>query len=349
MYALDTNVLYYLTGLSTYPSAVNSSRLVKLIDGGECCVTSTSFFEFICNKKNGVKELRDLIELFIKHDIKVANVALEPLPEWFEWDIDSIDDGMLDDLRTFAVNNKIELESKYACAQLTVCVLLGLYFYLDWQLKGDWSVAGIACFMRKCTSLNESLVKNVFVEGYASNDCERCVKRNLESILGEELATGIAVMEAVEQHDGEQDFNIVKWVESTEFNLSFCRAKGLIAHSQSAYDFLRKLASHYKTNHGEDAYRSFLDGVYDIFIGKAQTAELGDCLRRTMKRIVEDGGKYRKNDLLDALILSVIDQVDAVITFDSGFRKIIEGMANENDKYARSVSLIASLEGDSSS
>lgn len=51
MYALDTNVLYYLTGLSTYPSAVNSSRLVKLIDGGECCVTSTSFFRIHMQQK----------------------------------------------------------------------------------------------------------------------------------------------------------------------------------------------------------------------------------------------------------------------------------------------------------
>lgn len=348
MYALDTNVLYYLTELSVYPSAVNPSRLVKLLDDSECCVTSTSFFEFICNKKNGVKELRDLIELFIKHDIKVANVALEPLPKWFEWDIDSIDDAMLDKLRTFAVNNKIELESKFACAQLTVCVLLGLYFHLDWQVKGDWSVDGIACLMRKWTTLNESIVKNVFIKGYASNDCERCVKRDLEEILGEELAMGMAIMEGLGQHECERDFSIVKWMEGSEFDLSLCRMKSQIACGESAYAYLRKLANHYKTNHGEDAYRSFLDGVYDIFKGKAQTAELGDCLRRTMKRIVEDGGKYRKNDFLDALILSAIGQVDAIITFDGGLRRIIEGMANENDKYARSVSLIASLEDDSS-
>lgn len=349
MYALDTNVLYYLAGLSAYPSAVNSSRLVKLIDDSECCVTSTSFFEFICNKKNGVKELRDLIELLIKHDIQVANVALEPLPKWFDWDIDSIDDVMLDNLRTFAVNNKIELESKFACAQLTVCVLLGLYFYLDWQVKGDWSVDGIACLMRKWTTLNESIVKDVFIKGYASNDCERCVKRDLEKILGEELAMGMAIMEAVEQHEGERDFSIVKWMESSEFDISLCGMKSQIAHGKSAHDYLRKLANRYRANHGEDAYRSFLDGVYEIFKRKTQIAELGVCLRRTMKRIVEDGGKYRKNDFLDALILSAIGQVDAVITFDGELRRIIEGMANENDKYARSVSLIASLEADGSS
>lgn len=344
MYVLDTNVLYYLLGLSSYPNNVNEEKLIKFVEENECCITSTSLFEFICNPSNRVEEARLLGKYLAEHGILVGNVILSPLPDWFDRNLQVIDNRELERLCSYAFNQKIDLEARYAVLQLNLCVLLGVYFYLDDKMQEEWGVDGIAELMRCLSELNDQRIRDLFSQGYASGDCERRVKRELSEMLKNELAIGSIVVEAIETHFGDSEFCLEEWMKGAEYTKAYESLLNHISHRESANEYLKQLARKYKGSVGEEAYRNYLDKIYSVFDGKAQTIAIERYLKRVLRKMVEDGGLYCKNDFIDSLILSALEQADAVVTFDRGFRRIIEEDAGSDPRYSRSLSLIRSFE-----
>lgn len=339
MYLLDANPLYYAAGLSQ-PS-FDTTSLIDFVMREECCISSTTLCELLANRRNSIEQVRVVGQFMVNAEISIAVTALNPFPGEMADCLSSICPEELDLVREYAFLHKIEHESRYASAVFGACLVLGLYFYIETRFSGC-DVGRIAACVKAVNSEYSMQLRSCFKEGYCRDDPEKYISRRFSRLLAQAFGVTLSVLSLTE--DGSQVFDL----DNQEL-ISILMEEGericQKIESNSLGVWLKKQTNRYKREMGIDRYLIFEKGIFEALGPLGCPKELLNYLSRTLEKIVERGGVYKKNDFLDAVVLACLnsDGIDAAITFDGGLVGIMRENSNRNLKYQRSLSLVEEL------
>lgn len=339
MYLLDANPLYYAAGLSR-PS-FDVSPLVDFVMREKCCISSTTLCELLTNKKNDIEQIRAVGQFMTNAETMIAVTALNPFPDEIADCLSTIRPEELASVRDYASWHKVEHESRYASAVFDACLTFGLYFYMELRFP-EHDVGRIAAYVKAVNLEYSARLRGYFADGYCNDDPEKYISRCFSQLLTQAFEVGLSVLSLAE--DRPEILGL-----SDERSIPILMEEGkrirLKIESNSLGSWTKKQASRYRREMGIDRYSIFERDIFEALVPMGHPEELLNYLSRALKKIVERGGVYKKNDFLDAVVLECLnsDEIGAVITFDGGLIDIMRESLSENLKYQRSLSLVEEL------
>lgn len=277
--------------------------------------------------------------------MKIAESVSNPLPDYFDCDLANISSFDLKRLKADALKDKISLESKFAVLHADVCLLLGLYLGIYNRCSDYDDMTTLIAFFNECYPENSKKVESFFKSGYLAGDCERQVAIGLQDLLTNEISVGLALLEGTWKKRGDDAFNTDAWIESDAFKALSGNVGSCIKKEGSAFVWIKKQAKQLERSIDKAEYASFKEGLIRVFKKKIKPQALEIYEENLIQRVLLDGCCYKKNDLIDALILECLEikEIEAIISFDGGIIKTLGRYSEKRPKYIRSLELIESL------
>ena len=107
--------------------------------------------------------------------------------------------------------------------------------------------------------------------------------------------------------------------------------------------YLKKLSKDFRKKNSPAKYKELLDKTLKGINSKIVLPALQDYYRETISAIMTEGAAFRKNDLLDAIILANVSKKNLIITYDNGLIKLIKKRQEIRQNYKESLAIIAQL------
>ena len=126
MLFLDTNAFYYAAGIST--ASINLPGLVKLISENETCIAVISLHEFLVKFRNDIGVIKKGLQFLADYHIKTAYNKFFPKPENLEYINVDMSESELDTFVQSILQEKIDIESRFASIIFTSCFFSGAAF-----------------------------------------------------------------------------------------------------------------------------------------------------------------------------------------------------------------------------
>ena len=206
MYVLDTNAFYYAAGISECTYDVEKLR--KLIKDNDIFISSTSLFEFLVKYQSDIKTVRAGGKYLWENRIKLASNILNPLPEHFTDDIANISEHQLQSMCTDILNNKIDIEDRFTAMLFDVCLFSGYYFIVmsEGTEPCSYCYAAMEIAYKMFTDVALDIFKELYAEGYKTDDCENYIRNSFYNLLAFTLEKGIPYIEKAKTVTSDEEF-----------------------------------------------------------------------------------------------------------------------------------------------
>jgi len=256
----------------------------------------------------------------------------------------------LEDLVNSAASKKIGIESAYAFILLFTVLSSALWFSVPTiKDKSDYVVSRLIRVWydnegERCIKL----FTDSFVNGYKMNDCERFVKNMFSEMLSYYLQVYQSLTVEIFNGFGEKK-TIDEVLNSEEIKSLFIKIKKGITKSGNSSKYIKKLSEQYKMNEGTAQYTDFMNNTVSKVIENTCKRSSGitydsmyKYLNDITERVLERGGLYYKNDILDGLILQHLyaDKNSKIITFDKGMIEHLDKYSQIESTYQNSIRII---------
>ena len=343
MYVLDTKAFYYAAGISS--CTYNVDKLRKLVAENDTFVSSTSLFEFIVKNRNNLSLIQKGGRYISDNNIIIASNIFNPLPSDLSLDLQNYSETQLISLCDAILENKIDIESRYTSLLLNFCLFSGYYFYAFPSPKEP----GSACYRifealyKMLSSINIEVFKQVYTDGYQTDDCENYVRNSFYNLLEYELIQSIPYIEKAKliPEDGDT-VDISDWISSDDFKNAFNDTAAALQKKTST-QYLQQLGIKYKKGNNDPYLTKHISAISGLVNKRIPFPALQDYYYDTLEKIVISGAALWKNDFLDALIMCNIQNEHILITYDNGVIKRMEKRKEQYLKYQESLAVITKL------
>ena len=343
MYVLDTNAFYYAAGISSFTYDVEKLR--KLVAENDTFISTTSLYEFIIKNRNNLSLIQKGGKFIVDNNIRIASNIFNPLPSGRSLDLQNYSEAQLNILCDEIFENKIDIESRYTSLLLNVCLFSGYYFYAFPSPQEPSK----ACFLifealyKILSPMNIEAFKQVFTDGYQTDDCENYVKNAFYNLLEFELVQSIPYIEKAKHVPEDADtVDISEWFDSDEFKNAFNDTFAAL-QKKSSTQYLQQLGVKYKKVNNDPYLTKHITAISGLVNKKIPFPALQDYYYDTLENIVTNGAALWKNDFLDALIMCNIQDEHILITYDTGVIKRMEKRKEQYPKYQESLDIICDL------
>lgn len=341
MLFLDTNAFYYASGISenfTY----DYQKLRGVVDQNEVVLSTTSLFEFIIKYANDRKMLEIGGRYLEDKNFKIAGNLLNPIPDNLIRDLHNIDSKNFKQLYEEVLRNKIEVESKYTHVLMCMCFFAGLYFTAmkDGKEPSGYCYATFEAVFKMFTQHTLEAFQEAYSNGYKTDDCENYIKGCFNNLLAFVLEKGIPFVEAAKLvTDDKSFFDFDSWLDPEEYSRRTLSLATKLTTERST-DFLQKNAVTYWKNNDDNQLSVFIERLTSPFNKKVPWQAMQDYFHDALLGIMTTRAVFRKNDLLDTIILCNLQESHTIITYDGGMIKRMEKRKDEYLKYKESLDLI---------
>lgn len=243
------------------------------------------------------------------------------------------------------LENKIDAESRLTALLFDVCLFSGYYFVVmaDGRESCNYCCSAMATVYEIFAGVVLDVFKEMYREGYKTDDCEKYIRNGFYNLLAFMLEKGIPFIEKARNVNSDEEFrNVDVWFPIEEYaRLSENIASRIRRKTSTAY--LQKLAMVYWKKNNDPELKRHIGRLKTIFDKKIGYPALQDYCYDTMVNILVHGAALRKNDLLDAIILCNLQEEHRLITYDNGVIRRMEQRKLEYEKYEESLAVIAQL------
>lgn len=339
MYVLDTNVLYYVLGLS--PCEADIDKLKVFIASKDVFVSTTSLYEFIIKNRNNSCAIQNCGKFIADNNIKIASNIMNPIPDGVSLEIEKITDAQLIELCKKILEIKIDIESRFISLVFDVCLFSGYYFSANLSGEEPTAFCGyvLKTIYKMFGEINTEVLNQVFKEGYETDDCENYVRECFYNLLDFELRYGIPYIEKANNiSDNTELLDIEDWLDSEDFVAPTENNVKKMRRATST-KYLQKLGVKYKKNNNDPYLQKHIGKISSIINTKIQFSALQEYFYDTLDLIISNGAAMWKNDFLDALIMCNIQDEHVLISFDKGVINRLEKRKNQYPKYQESLEL----------
>lgn len=340
MLYIDTNALYYAAGVSQH-NGIDIEKLKYTVQSECIAISSTSIYEFIMKYKSDLSTIHKLGQYINDNEIKPVFSDFFPQVDSYAFDLSSISEKDFKKLVHEVKNLKVNIESKYTNSVFCMCLFSGIYFSLS---KGDtissFAIEIVRIAMKFAAEVGQTAFRQYYIDGYTTDDCEKYIKISFSNLLGFLLQNIIPFVQEADKLEGEIDVNDFldknNWIELSE---KIGKQLNRVPISTS---YLQKIAIKYWKAENDDHLTQFFK-KFSGTIDKYQEAALKEYISEIMKKCCIEGGSFKKNDILDAIILCHIKEDHQLITFDTGIQKHMKKYKDEKEEYNDSLNIIASF------
>ncbi len=340
MYVLDTNAFYYASEISEFTYDVK--KLQTFIADNEVFIPTTALFEFLIKFKGDIYTIRKGGRYLLDNHIKVASNIINPLPSYFINDLVNITEQQLNTMCEEVLENKIDVESRFISLLFDMCLFSGYYFTVmsDGTEPCEYCFAAMDIVYKKFVNIVFEIFKQIFKEGYKTDDCENYVRNCFYNLLAFMLEKGIPFIEKAKSVTSEEEFeNADVWFSSEDYAQMSSRLNSK-SGSQRSTVFLQRLGITYRKKNNDNELKIYIHKLRNIFDGKVKLEPLQDYFYDTLVNILVNGATLWKNDFLDSLILCNLQNDHILITYDNGVINRMNKRKSQYPMYQKSIDII---------
>ena len=343
MYVIDTNAFYYAAEISKF--TYSKEKLKEFIKNNDIVISSTSLFEFFIKYRDKLDVIRKGGEFLFQNNIKIANNVINPLPDNFVYDLANISQKDFDAMCDEVLKNKIDIESRVTTLLFDMCLFSGYYFTAlsDGKEPCEYCYGALESVYRMFAPIVLDTFKELFTEGYTTDDCENYIRDCFYNLLAFMLEKGIPFIERAKGIKSEEEFaNADDWIPAEEYSRLTEQLSSVFEKKRST-EFLQRLSVTYWKSNNDPELKKHIAMLKGIFNKKVGFPALQDYCYDTLVKILVHGGALYKNDLLDAIILCNTQDKHQLITYDGGVIDRMKKRESENEIYKNSLLTIAKL------
>jgi len=344
MYVIDTNAFYYAAEISEF--TYSKEKLQEFIRTHETIISTTSLFEFLIKHKDKIDIVQKGGKYLYQNNIKIASNVINPLPEHFIDDLANISQESLDVLCAEILKNKINVESMFTSVLFDMCLFSGYYFTAlsDGTEPCEYCFGVLEATYRMFATIVLDAFKELYTEGYKTDDCETYIRNCFYNLLAFMLEKGIPFIEKAKSIKTEEEYrNVDNWLPSEEYSHLTEQLLRKFKKQRSTA-FLHRLSVIYWQHNNDPELKQHIARLRAIFDKKIACPALQDYFYDTLVNILVHGGALYKNDLLDAIILCNTQDQHLLITYDGGVINRMRKREHENDVYKNSLLAIKKLQ-----
>ena len=198
MLILDSNIVYYIHGLSKPPENISISKLKTVIQeySDTVAISSISLWEILLHYQNRAKSIRRLSTFMRCNHIRICNDRYIAVPNGEKYDFTQIKQKELKQFISKIMPRKIYVESHFAC----VVYLLTLFAITYFDVFPQATSANDNIFQLLSTvfsvnrDLSVSFFEEIYANGYKTDDCENYVRGAFQQILQFAIPSTISLL-----------------------------------------------------------------------------------------------------------------------------------------------------------
>lgn len=346
---LDTNIIYYISGLSEGPiSKKEFDTYVRLNNSDiRLYISGVSLFEILSKYHKHANVFRRIMCNLRGNHIGILDNEYHKKIGSYQSQLTNIKQSELNGLWKEVMENKVDVEARYStvlffyvlsssvCFGCTECItdVNNIPEYLHRFLAELFSIVRDVAL---------EVFKDAFETGYQSDDCERIVKVAFSNLLTFFLPSVIAFCNSVA--DGRTtDNGIITIPEKEELEPWSESIAKKIKRIGTPTGFISKLAKQYEKNQNEISLKYFLKNISGSLSTIIPNTTTQEYLFDLVVKCLTQSGVFYKNDILDAMILGTIKGDDVLLTMDKGPIKHMVQYKDGRPEYQASLIEIDSL------
>jgi hypothetical protein len=330
--ALDTNAFYAFMGISKDPN-IKQDKFMELLSDpkNEVVIPTATLYEFFIKHEKNIDDIKNGIS-FIGQRITQEIISL---PQYSDKKIYRVIKNCKD--------KRIETEASFSAFFLQYLLLqytLSYFFEKEKKVIDEQTMAKLLlrCIPKMFQDTKKQMLQ-IIRDGYNIDKAQQAAANGYNSLLIDRLSSWLVFLEFIgNNHNSdlsENEFfheylqlfdnnhhvkkfnksidNVNKWIAQYDNVSNKIASTGLLAMLRAAFE---------------------TKGVYGIQIDYMQWK----LSSMSQQKIGETPSKFHKNDILDMLILTVLNDDDAIlIAFDKNVRKFLGHIQNKSEHYINSV------------
>lgn len=346
MLILDSNILYYIHGLSNPPTNINVSNLKAIIQeyNSSVAISSISLWEILLHYRNQAKSIRRLSTFMRCNHIRIYNDKYIAVPSKEKYDFTQIKQQELKQFISNIMPRKIYVESHFACVVYLLTLFSITYFdafpqAISINMNTANLISSVFSFYR---DLSVSFFEEIYAQGYKADNCENYVRGAFHHILQLTIPPTISLLKKLADITPEEDLRTrLNDVSFEEWHKETLRIANSVKKKNTPTVYISKHALYYGKSINDKRLTDFLDKMWtSIGDMNIEYVSIKEYIFSIIKNIILHGSSFWKNDINDALILGSIKDSDLILTLDNGMIDHMRTHTQSHSGYDQSLRLI---------
>lgn len=343
---LDTNAFYAFMGISGDPN-IKHDEFRKLLSDpkNEVILPTAALYEFLIKHEKSIDVIKYGISFIGQHINKIHSESYLPLTKEIK-SLPQYADDKIHEVIKDCKERRIDTEARFAAFFLEYLLLQYTLSYVFEKQSQAMNESTELQLLYRCTPKifqdTQTQMAKALRDGYKANKVQQVAEDKYNSILLERLSSWMAFLEFIDSNpnpnlsENELFYEYLKVFDSNRHVRKFKRSMDNVNKWIAQHDS----ASHQVASKGLLAIlRAAFEvkGVYGIQVDYMawKLSSMGQ------RKVGETPSKFHKNDILDMLILTVLNDEDSIlIAFDRNVRKFIAHIKNKSEAYISNIYLI---------
>jgi predicted nucleic acid-binding protein/nuclear transport factor 2 (NTF2) superfamily protein len=345
---LDTNAFYDFMCISKN-SHINHDVFRELLSDpkNEVTIPTTTLYEFLIKYEQRIDIIKYGISFIVQHVKKIHSESYLPLTKEIK-SLPKCSDKKIYEVIKDCKEKRIETEARFASFFVEYLLLQYTLSYI-FEKRGQAMDESIelklfqSCAPKIFQDTQQQMVQ-ALRDGYIENNAQPVAEDRYNSILEDRLSTWMAFLEFI---DNKPNPNLTVEEAFKDF-VSFFDNSRHVYRFYNSNDNINKWIAKYDNQSNKIASTGLLAVLRAGFEAKGvhgiQVEYMQWKLSSMSQQIPgETPSKFHKNDVLDMLILTVLNDDDSVlISFDKNVRRFIAHIKNKSENYINRICLISS-------
>lgn len=350
MLILDSNIVYYMHGLSKPPEDINMLKLKTVIQeySGTVAISSISLWEILLHYRNRAKSIRRLSTFMRCNHIRIYNDRYIAVPNGEKYDFTQIRQKELKQFISQIMPRKIYVESHFACVVYLLTIFAITYFDVFPQTASanDNIFQLLSSVFSVERDLSVRFFEEIYTNGYQTDDCENYVRGAFQQILQLTIPSTISLLKELADITEDEDLKTrLNNMSREKWNNETLKIAKAIKKKISPTEYIAKHALSYGKTINDKQLTDFLNNMWTTIGGlRIEYDSLKEYIFTIVKNIILYGSSFWKNDINDALILGSLKDKDLILTCDNGMINHLSTHKQSHFEYEQSLKLIEQIQ-----
>lgn len=345
---IDTNIVYYLCGLSMDPTTSKGIAQFLRTEGQKrkIYLSSVSLYEILARFHRRANHFRRIMCALRSFNIHIVDNEYYPKIAAFQKPLETFRQKEVSRLWHEVLERKRDVEASYA----TIVFVLVLSSSTVFECIGDVSnvpeylYVALKSTLEKSRDIARDILKEAFIAGYQTDDCETYVRDVFSALLNYFLPLNTSVCNSAKNWEQEEDGTvIIPDAEIIRYQDSIETIAKRIQKRITPADYIMRRAKEFDRKKGTISLHDYLLNLSNTILNIVPGFSTPRYLYAIVERCVTQGSPFMKNDVIDAMILETLDDTKVFLTMDKGVIKHMTEHMGNNLAYQNSLKMIQQL------
>lgn len=344
---LDTNLMYYLCGLSTPPCNVNVSKISEYIRKNSrvysFAISSVSFYELITHYQNRAGYIRRVCSTMRNYHVQIYNDKYLPIMQNPTYDFTEIRQRQLKEMNTIFMERKIDVESRFAAVVFMIVLISDIAFEV---FPDGIFNSNTILLLSSIAAINQKVAVDhlnaIYKTAYTLNNPEGFIRDEFQSLLAKLLAPSLSLCKELSgMKEDDEISECIGKISTQKWYGTSTQSERKIAKRKTSTDYISRRARQFGKQIGDKQLTDFFSHMWDTVSNvNIEYDSIKEYVFEISKDILLKGSSFRKNDVNDSMILGSITTEDSLITCDKKILNHMRAYKETHPEYTNSLLLM---------